>query len=1044
MIKLPPTLISAVREQRAVLFLGAGASIGAMPTTMRVPRGDDLRDKLSDKYLGGGLKTKSLSSVAAMAANEAGLIPMQKYVREIFEPFAPAVFQKLLPQFRWHTIATTNYDLIIERAYRSDPRRLQNLVVSYKDGDLFDVRVRETTSPVGYYKLHGCIDHYMDESIPMILGQEQYASYLVNRGRFYGRLRDAARDNHVIFIGYQLSDPHIQQILFDLTDQKISRPMYYLVTPTIDDIEARYWSHNQVTCIPATFEQFLTALDAAIPTIARALPKAMGGGSLSIRVHYKIHQASESVELQEYIENDVTHIHPGLVPPRQDPKEFYKGYDNGWGGIAQNLDVRRSVCDSVLVDAILDTGSDGQARAELFIIKGPAGNGKSVVLKRIAWDAAFFYDKLVLFASSSGSLRIDALEEINRLTGKRIYLFIDKVALVRNELSRLLEQCRQRSIDIAIIGTERDNEWNIYCEDLEKYVRQEFAVHYMTEKAVSGLLELLERHKALGILEDRPPEQRKLAFIDRAGRQILVALHEATLGLPFEKIVYNEYEGVEPAEARNIYLHICALHQYGVTIRAGLISRSAGISFIEFGKKFIKPLENVVIVQQDGHNRDVFYESRHQHVAELVFNQALKSDEEKFDVLTQLAQSINTDYSTDKEAFSRMVRGRSVSNTFAEAGLGRLFYDKLNEISPDDPYIFHQRAVYELQHRGGELAHAEIAAAKAHELAPNSRSIKNTQADIARRRAAEASDPLKKAAFRKAAWAKLGGAVGKASNTYDLNTRAKLAIDELRDMIDADGGADRGVRPEFLEALKAAEQTIQRGLQQFPDSTELLATEAGLAELLDRTSKATQMLRKAFDLNPRQDWLAARVARLYQKAGDPASAEQVLNRCLQDNPGSKTAHLALAHLMRKKGGNPNIVLEHYKRSFTASDNNHEGQFWYARELFVQGRVSEAEAMFTSVHERAPGRFRNGSDAPIFEGGVKKRFRGKIERAEAGYAFVRFPDFKNALFASKSDHDVDSWPKVARGAEMTGFVTFNRRGPRVIGLSGDELITRPER
>ncbi|MGO6748282.1 SIR2 family protein [Rhizobium ruizarguesonis] len=957
MVTLSPVLLKAVKDQRAILFLGAGASYGAShPNGDKVPMGDALRDKISDTFLGGALKSQPLASVAAMAANEIGLIELQKFVREVFEPFGPAKHHSLLPQFRWRTIATTNYDLIIERAYENDPKRLQNLVVSIKDGDLFDARERETMSPLGYYKLHGSIDHYLDETIPLILGQEQYASYLANRHRFYDRLKNEAYDNPIIFCGYRLADLHIQQILFDLTDAKVSRPMYYMVSPDFNEIEERYWAKNRVQCIRASLEEFLLELDKKIPALARKIPGDIGGGNLSIREHYRVHDATESAELREYIQRDITHVYAGLTAPYQDPIKYYKGHDDGWGGIVQNLDVRRSVCDSVLVDAVLDPESDSRRKAELFMIKGPAGNGKSVVLKRIAWDAGTQYEKLVLFASSSASFRLEAIEEISRLTGKRIFFFVDRVALVRDQLAELLNKCKDRSIAITVIGTERDNEWNIYCEDLEKYVRQEFPVRYMTEKAVVGLLELLERHKALGILEDKPQVERVQAFVERAGSQILVALHEATLGVPFEKIVLHEYTGIEPPAARRIYLLICALHQYGVRIRAGLISRVAGINFEEFGRSFIKPLENVVMIVQEDHNGDVYYESRHQHVAELVFNQALPSDEGKYEVLTQLAQAINIDYSTDRETFGRMVRGRGISITFAEAGLGRLFYDKLQELFPGEAFVYHQRAVYELQHKGGELVHAEAAAAQAYNLAPHSRSIRNTQADIARRRAVEENDPLRKQALRKTARSKLGGTLGKKQSSYDHHTRARLAIDELRDLIESGAEADREVV--FLEALREAEQTIQRGVQLFPDSAELSATEASLQELLDKTTKAMQTLERAFDRNPRQDWLAVRLARGLQKNGDSEGAIKILNRCLKENPASKSAHLAIAQLMRRNDGQATLTLEHYKRSFTAGDNNYEGQFWYARELFVQGRTSDAEDMFRGINERAPGRFRN--------------------------------------------------------------------------------------
>jgi hypothetical protein len=55
---LPPALITAVQEQRAILFLGAGASRDAIhPKGEPVPLGDKLRDKISDKFLAANSRT---------------------------------------------------------------------------------------------------------------------------------------------------------------------------------------------------------------------------------------------------------------------------------------------------------------------------------------------------------------------------------------------------------------------------------------------------------------------------------------------------------------------------------------------------------------------------------------------------------------------------------------------------------------------------------------------------------------------------------------------------------------------------------------------------------------------------------------------------------------------------------------------------------------------------------------------------------------------------------------------------------------------------
>ena len=67
-LQLPAALVDAVQSQSAVLFLGAGASFGARhPRGASMPRGDSLRDALSDQFLKGELKDKPLATVAEYA-----------------------------------------------------------------------------------------------------------------------------------------------------------------------------------------------------------------------------------------------------------------------------------------------------------------------------------------------------------------------------------------------------------------------------------------------------------------------------------------------------------------------------------------------------------------------------------------------------------------------------------------------------------------------------------------------------------------------------------------------------------------------------------------------------------------------------------------------------------------------------------------------------------------------------------------------------------------------------------------------------------------
>jgi hypothetical protein len=91
---------------------------------------------------------------------------------------------------------------------------------------------------------------------------------------------------------------------------------------------------------------------------------------------------------------------------------------------------------------------------------------------------------------------------------------------------------------------------------------------------------------------------------------------------------------------------------------------------------------------------------------------------------------------------------------FLDVGLGRLLYDKAEQVAKGEWFVPHQRAVFEMQQ--GALGAAEAAAARAAEMNPNSRSIRHTQAEIARRQAVAANDPLLKQSYRRVARERIG------------------------------------------------------------------------------------------------------------------------------------------------------------------------------------------------------------------------------------------------------------------------------------------------
>jgi len=118
MSSLPKVLVDNIKEHSLVLFLGAGASIGAEhPQKKPIPSGKELAKMLVDKFLGSEYRGIPLLRAAELAIAQSDLFTFQDYVASVFRDFGPGDHHRLVPRFLWQAIFTTNYDLVIERAY---------------------------------------------------------------------------------------------------------------------------------------------------------------------------------------------------------------------------------------------------------------------------------------------------------------------------------------------------------------------------------------------------------------------------------------------------------------------------------------------------------------------------------------------------------------------------------------------------------------------------------------------------------------------------------------------------------------------------------------------------------------------------------------------------------------------------------------------------------------------------------------------------------------------------------------------------------------
>jgi hypothetical protein len=679
-IPIPYPLEEAIKSKRAILFIGAGASKESENSSGHTPpNADQLRDILATRFFGKAIPNRDVMAVAEMAiAASGGSNLVFEEVRKAFDKFEPSNAHKLIAKFNWRSIATTNYDCLIEKAYSDTDKKLQSLVHFVKDDEPIEDKMQAVVNPVQYLKLHGCLDHIFDSDIPLVLSREQYATYLQNRTRLFGRLKYLAPESVMIFVGYRLDDGHIRDLIYSLAPNK--RPRWYMINPEAESYDVEFWSSKNVDVIKCKFGEFMVSLDAKIPALSRSIQISDSVADFPIRKFYLTNKG-ESNGLKSAFVTDLTFVHAGMPFAAQTAKEFYEGYDTGWGGIVSRFDVRRKVEDDLIFKTLLE--NDNPDGPLLFVIRGSGGAGKTIALKRTAFEAATASNAMVLWLEENGALLPQLFLELHELTARPIYLFVDQLGLQVDKVVALLRVARANKVPLVIIGAERDADWFTYCSALETEFRPQFLrVNNLSDSEIEGLLDLLERHRCLGLLEEKNIDERIAAFKSKADRQLLVVLHELTQGKPFEEIVFAEHQRVNPEQARQLYLDIATMHQFGVHIRAGSISRISGITYDDYEESFFARLAEIVKVETDPYSGDYCYKTRHARVAQLVFRTVCPDDASKSAQLRRIIEGFDVGYNSDKRALDDITKGRVLAEQFSSVEEVRAIYETAIRIAP--------------------------------------------------------------------------------------------------------------------------------------------------------------------------------------------------------------------------------------------------------------------------------------------------------------------------------------------------------------------------
>lgn len=534
---------------RIILFAGAGFSVSATNENGQPPPlGGQLAELLAAEA-GFPYSGEPLAIVYETVQRQIGTSALWTLLRRYYDIHSFAEWYRILKAITWHRIYTTNIDNLFQKLYTGKTNQRLHSVVNPSP-------IEERDPLFGQLQcihLHGHVDS-PEKGLSFTL--PDFGNLTAKPDAWYQMLADDVYSRPVLFIGTHLEEPMFHHYL-NLRDprdreQKEFRPKSFLVNPTIGQIRGAALKERNIAAVECTTEEFLKSLEEEI---------GLGDFSLSsVRSRafpYAVFREGKA-HIDERVNRHFDLIRPDALPFMRStrPDDFFMGAEPDWSDIAENRDAIRAI-----TQELLEHLPEERKSFSCVILHGPAGSGKTTTLMRTA-QALATSGAQVYYAKGMERLELSGILELAAESGEtRIFIFIDVFSRHLAAIDFVRDHLKSAQ-NVTLVLAERTNKYVTMNHSVLELQPIELQMPDLNEQDVRAILAKLRQFGFLGVLRDKTPEQQVAAFIERANKQLLVALREATSGKGFDIILRSEYEQLA-APAKLAYTICCIAVAHG-------------------------------------------------------------------------------------------------------------------------------------------------------------------------------------------------------------------------------------------------------------------------------------------------------------------------------------------------------------------------------------------------------------------------------------------------------------------------------------------------
>lgn len=601
MNELEQTYIPHLRAQferaRPILFTGAGFSLAAKNIGgQKLPTGPGLRELLwpicfpDDPFE----ENSTLPDLYdfAMRRAPAQLTDLLSRTFAVTVDDLPKWYGNVfsMPWQRAYTLNIDNLDLAVDRKFPL-PRAIRSL--SFSAGESLEAGPVRTLESV---HLNGTLD---EAPTGVTFSPIQYAQRLASPDPLFRRVAAELVSSPFVFIGSPLEEPTLWQSIEARRrkggrDQREFRPRSYLVSPSLPAAKRALLADFNVVWLQMTAEEFSEVVLARLSDAAAIGLAYIHASALPISASRPIPSVAELA------------VHPDIK------NEYLLGNQPIWADIQSGRAVEREHDSEVWGQIVRARGSD--TLRGIILISGTSGSGKSTALMKAA---------LRLSASGEEVLWVDPEEDFtprdirsaSRQQRKPYALAIDDADLYGSQLTPLLRELISAESPAIVLIAIRSGRVDRFINRtvLDDSMLVETTVPLLTDDDIGKLIDVLIRENRPGKLRGLARNEQITLFREQSGRELLVAMIQATSGKKFSEKAVEEFLELSEEQAR-----IYGLVAVSTSFRFGMTSQDILIALADETNASLNGIETLISRKLLRRVSDGSVFLRHRVIAEVV------------------------------------------------------------------------------------------------------------------------------------------------------------------------------------------------------------------------------------------------------------------------------------------------------------------------------------------------------------------------------------------------------------------------------------------